>query len=464
MSFDSLGYLLFLPLIVAAYRLCPAKMRWCVLLAGSYFFYMQWNAELVWLIFGVTALTWAAGLLVEQLTEQRARRILTGVTAACCMGLLGYFKYFTFLTESLSALSVWLGGGAFRTWEIILPVGVSFYTFQAMSYVLDVGRGRLRAERHFGYYALYVSFFPQLVAGPIERTENLLPQLRAHKNPSREDMRQGVRLLLSGFFRKVVIADFAGTFVERIYSLSAPDGAAVCIATMLFAIQIYCDFSGYSEIAAGSARFLGVKLMRNFERPYLSGSIREFWRRWHISLTTWFTDYVYIPLGGSRRGLGRQLGATLIVFALSGLWHGAAWTFVVWGLMHGAAMCAEVLIRRTRARNMIGRGFGRAAMLAFVCLTWIFFRSESMTQAWMLCGRLFSAWDWNAALAQLGMTASDGVRIALTAMMFPALHRLSLTDGREGDMTYVLFVLTIALAWLVRLENHAVSAFIYFQF
>jgi len=401
---------------------------------------------------------------MECLTDVRRKRMLMGASALVCMGLLGYFKYFTFLSESLSAISVWLGGGAFRTWDVILPVGVSFYTFQAMSYVIDVYRGRLKAEKHFGYYALYVSFFPQLVAGPIERTENLLPQLKAHKNPDREDMRQGVRLLLSGFFRKVVIADFAGQFVERVYSLSMPDGASVCIATMLFALQIYCDFSGYSEIAAGSARFLGVTLMRNFDRPYLAENIREFWRRWHISLTTWFTDYVYIPMGGSRRGLARQMAATMTVFALSGLWHGAAWTFVVWGLMHGAAMCAEILLRRRRVPNAAVKLFCRAGTLAFVCLTWIFFRAESLPHAFELCSRLFTAWDWRAALAQLNMTAADAVRLVLTLAMFPALHRLSLTEEREGDMTYVLFALAIALAWLVRLESHAVSAFIYFQF
>ncbi len=464
MSFDSLGYLLFLPLIAAAYRLCPPKSRWCVLLAGSYFFYMQWNAELAWLIFGVTVFTWGAGRWMECLTDARQKRMLMGASALVCMGLLGYFKYFTFLSESLSAVSVWLGGGAFRTWDVILPVGVSFYTFQAMSYVIDVYRGRLKAEKHFGYYALYVSFFPQLVAGPIERTENLLPQLKAHKNPDREDMRQGVRLLLSGFFRKVVIADFAGQFVERVYSLSVPDGASVCIATMLFALQIYCDFSGYSEIAAGSARFLGVRLMRNFDRPYLAENIREFWRRWHISLTTWFTDYVYIPMGGSRRGLARQMAATMTVFAFSGLWHGAAWTFVVWGLMHGAAMCAEILLRRRRVQSTVSKMFRRVSTLAFVCLAWIFFRAESLPHAFMLCSRLFTAWDWQAALAQLNMTAADAVRLVLTLAMFPALHRLSLTEEREGDMTYVLFALAIALAWLVRLESHAVSAFIYFQF
>ncbi len=464
MSFDSIEYLIFLPLIAAAYRICPKRWRWCVLLIASYFFYMRWNAALSVLIFGVTLVTWGAGRLIERTESRRLRRAFMGIGAAACMGLLVYFKYFTFLMESVSALCAWMGGGSFEVWEVILPVGVSFYTFQALSYVADVYRGELEAERHFGYYALYVSFFPQLVAGPIERTGRLLPQLRRSDDPSREDMRQGVRLLLSGFFRKVVIADFAGSFVERVYALPAADGAAVCIATLLFAVQIYCDFCGYSEIAAGSARFLGVKLMRNFDRPYLARSIREFWRRWHISLTTWFTDYVYIPLGGSRRGMGRQIAATMIVFALSGLWHGAAWTFAVWGLLHGVMMCADVLLRSKRHESRAAGFFGWLITMCAVCLTWIFFRAQSLPQAFEFVRRLFSPWDIAAARQLLEMSVRDVMRLVLSLSMLPMLHRLSLEGEKESDMTYVLLLIAIAIAWLVRLESSAVSMFIYFQF
>ncbi len=465
MSFDSLGYLIFLPLVAAAYRICGKRQRWCVLLIASYFFYMQWNVQLSALIFGVTIVTWSAGIGMSRLSDVRGRRALLAASVVVCIGLLGYFKYFTFLMESVSALSVCLGGKAFEVWEIILPVGVSFYTFQAMSYVVDVYRGDLETEKHFGYYALYVSFFPQLVAGPIERTGRLLPQLRQSADPTNEDIRQGMRLLLSGFFRKVVIADFAGGFVERVYALSAADGAAVCIATLLFAVQIYCDFSGYSEIAAGSARLFGIKLMRNFDRPYGACSIREFWRRWHISLSTWFTDYVYIPMGGSRRGKLCQLAATAAVFLLSGLWHGAAWTFVVWGLAHAVLMCADVLLRPVvRQESRAAKAVGWLLTMCAVCVTWIFFRAQSLPQAFVFIRELFSAWNLTDAFSQLSFTLTDGVRLVLSVMMFPALHRLSVEDGRERDMTYVLFVIAIAIAWLIRLQNHAVSAFIYFQF
>lgn len=465
MSFDSLQYLIFLPVTALLYRLCPGRRRWALLLAASYYFYMQWNVSLSLLILGVTAQTWLAGLLLSRLKTKRQRQWCVGISMAVCFGLLGYFKYFGFLSRSLSAAVAALGGSPWQTWDVILPVGISFFTFQALSYVVDVYRGDLPPEKHFGYYALYVSFFPQLVAGPIERATNLLPQLRRHADATGEDVRQGLRLLLSGLFRKVVVADFAGVFVERIYSLSAPDGAAVCIATLLFALQIYCDFAGYSEIAAGSARLMGFTLMRNFDRPYLAGSLREFWRRWHISLSTWFSDYVYIPLGGSRRGIRRQLLATMAVFILSGLWHGAAWTFVVWGVLHGLMMGAGILLRRPDAPRRRGmRLLSWAGTFSLVCFTWIFFRAESLQHAGLLIGRLFSPWSPADALAQLAWTAADTCRLLLTLAVLPLMHRLSLPDEREGDMTCVLLIIVIALAWLVRLESDVVSAFIYFQF
>jgi len=362
------------------------------------------------------------------------QRLFLALDMIVCLGLLGYYKYAGFLTESLSALWQLLGGQGFDAWAVILPVGVSFYTFQAMSYVVDVYRGDLAVERHFGYFALYVSFFPQLVAGPIERATSLLPQLRAHRNATAADARMGLRLLAAGFFRKVVAADFAARFVERVYALDAPDGLSVLAGTLLFALQIYCDFSGYSEIAAGSARLMGVRLMRNFDRPYLAASIREFWRRWHISLSTWFTDYVYIPLGGSRRGRARQILATLAVFALSGLWHGAAWTFVVWGLLHGAMMTADILLRDRLPKGRTGRLLMTAATFAAVTLTWIFFRAESLSHAEMLLHSLFSGWDASLAAAQLGMTAMDVLQIAGVLMLFPLLHRVTEEEKPVPDL------------------------------
>jgi len=464
LSFDSIEYLIFLPIVALLYRFTPGKWRWLPLLGASWFFYASWNAALTGLIIGVTAGSWGAGMLIARTDNRRTQRLLLAADVIVCLGLLCYFKYFGFLTESLSALSQMLGGRSFDAWAVILPVGVSFYTFQAMSYVVDVYRGDLTAERHFGYFALYVSFFPQLVAGPIERAARLLPQLRAHQIPSADDLRMGLRLLLTGLFRKVVAADFAARVVDHVYALDAPDGFAGLAGTMLFALQIYCDFSGYSEIAAGSARLMGVRLMRNFDRPYLAASIREFWRRWHISLSTWFTDYVYIPLGGSRRGRTRQILATLVVFALSGLWHGAAWTFVVWGLLHGAMMTAEILLRDRLPKGRTGRAAMTIGTFAAVSLTWVFFRAESLPHAGMLLTRLFSGWDIPLALTQLGMQMMDVLQLCGILALFPLLHHLSQEDKSAPDVWLVLLALAIGLGWLMRLESGTVNAFIYFQF
>lgn len=469
MSFDSLEFLLFLPLTVLLHWLCPSRWRWVVLLGASYLFYAWWDLRLSGLILAVTAVSWLAGLGLERTVRPGLRRLWLGATLTVSLGLLGYFKYFNFLGRTAAALGGLLGGGGtWEAWDIVLPVGVSFYTFQALSYVVDVYRGNLAAEGHFGYYALYISFFPQLVAGPIERAGTLLPQLRGERTLSREDLGAGCRLLLSGFFRKLAVADLCAPFVERVFSAPNPDGSAVAAGAVLFALQIYCDFAGYSEIAAGSARLLGVKLMRNFDRPYLAVGVRDFWRRWHISLTGWFTDYVYIPLGGSRRGLPRQIFATFVVFALSGLWHGAAWTFVLWGLLHGGYLAGELLLR-----NVFGTGevvgvkkwVLRALTFALVSFAWLFFRAESVGQALALAGALFSPWHLEAGAACLGMGMADLSALALTVFCLPALNRLTGEKGRETpDMTYVFLTLAAGLAWLIRLETGGDSAFIYFQF
>lgn len=465
MSFDSGAYLLFLPAAVLLHWLCPPRRRWAVLLASSLFFYASWSVPLTGLLLAQAGAAWLAGLAMGKWKRPALRRLALGLALAVCFGLLGYFKYFNFLAGGVAALL----GGTWSPWDIILPVGCSFYTFQAVSYVVDVYRGRLASERHPGYFTLYISFFPQLVAGPIERAGDLLPQLRAVRRLERRDMETGLRLLLCGFFRKVVIADFCGVFVTAVYSAPNPDGSAVFLATLLFAVQIYCDFAGYSEIAAGSARLLGVRLMRNFDRPYLARGFRDFWRRWHVSLGRWFTDYVYIPLGGNRKGLGRQLLAGLVVFALSGLWHGAEWSFVVWGLLHGALFASELLVRRAGldpAQTRAGRGLSAVLTFAAVTFGWIFFRADSLGHAAALLGRLFSPWNLNAGLACLGLTLTDGLRLALLLALLPGLERLGWggEENRPGHMTCVYAFLAVAVSWLIRLGSGGAGTFIYFQF
>ncbi len=467
MSFDSLTYAVFLPCVCLVHWLCPARHRWILLLIASYIFYGSWNIRLSLLIFIVTGCTWLAGLAMEKAERPPVRRCLLGFTVLFCLCVLGYFKYFNLLGNTFAMLT----GGSWQIREIILPAGISFYTFQAMSYVIDIYRRKTVAEKHFGYYALYISFFPQLVAGPIERAVDLIPQLRQDRKFHPEDAAAGLRLILSGFFRKLAVADLIAPFVDAVFRSQAPDGSAVMAAAVLFGLQIYCDFSGYSEIAAGSARLLGIRLMRNFDRPYCARNIREFWRRWHISLTVWFTDYVYIPLGGSRKGLLRQLLASSAVFALCGLWHGADWSFLVWGLLH-ACLMALYTVRRHFLKKALPEPVERFLTLAAVSFAWIFFRAGSMPHALSLLHRLFSVWH-PAAGAQLLLSApvrtvSPAVLLFLLAVLLPAVRRLpALTYGEStdtSDMAWAGILLAAAMALLIRMDSGVSNAFIYFQF
>ena len=467
MSFDTLSYLVFLPVVCLLHWLLPSRYRWLLLLLASYVFYASWHVELSLLIFGVTTVTWLAGLFISRTASLRIRRVILLCALTLCLGTLGYFKYLNLLGSSFAALT----GGAWRVRDIILPVGISFYTFQAMSYVIDVYRRKMEAERHFGYYALYISFFPQLVAGPIERADTLIAQLRRDRQFSSQDAVMGLRLILSGFFRKIVIADLAAPFVDAVYQASSPDGSAVLIGTVLFAVQIYCDFSGYSEIAAGSARLMGVRLMRNFDRSYGAENIRAFWRRWHISLTRWFTDYVYIPLGGNRRGLIRQIMAIYLVFALCGLWHGAEWSFLVWGLLHACFMVLYTLHRSFRPEKKENRSLGRILTLGAVCFAWIFFRAENLWHALGLIQRLFSVWDIRSGLELLMSASRHGVSApalgALGLMLLLTLNRLPvITDERkELPLTvWAAVLLALLLGMLIRADSGTANAFIYFQF
>ncbi|MCD8295362.1 MAG: MBOAT family protein [Clostridia bacterium] len=347
MSFNSLEFLIFLPIVVILYWIIPYKFRWILLLIASYYFYMSWNAWFVFLIAGTTLVSYLAAIFMERTQKKSWRRFWFAITIIVCLGALVFFKYFNFLIENvinfLNLFSMHLEGFAF---DIILPVGISFYTFQTLSYVIDVYRGNYKAEKHLGYYALFVSFFPQLVAGPIERPDHLIPQLRERHYLNSDDFSAGLRMLLTGFFRKCVIADMCAIYVDSVFSqLDSATSLAIFCGGALFLLQMYNDFAGYSEIAAGAARMMGIKLMRNFDRPFLATSVSEFFRRWHISLTQWFTDYVYIPLGGNRKGVARRILNTIIVFFLCGLWHGASWTYVIWGILCGLYMGIESIVK-----------------------------------------------------------------------------------------------------------------------
>ena len=336
MLFNSFQFLVFFPIVVTVFFALPDRARKVFLLIASYYFYMCWRPAYIAVIWFITLLDYFAGIMIEDATEERSRRFFLGLSIVGNFGLLFVFKYFDFFGGSLSQALRPLGLFDIPTLHFLLPIGLSFHTFQAVSYTIEVYRRRVPAEHNLLDYALYVSFFPQMVAGPIERPYHLLPQFKTPKRVEFASVRYGLELAMWGFFKKVVIADRVAALVNMVYrSPRTFSGPILTLATIFFSIQIYCDFSGYSDIAIGCARIMGFDLMTNFRQPYFSQSIEEFWHRWHISLSTWFRDYLYIPLGGNRVSTPRWCANLLVVFTVSGLWHGANWTFVAWGAVHG---------------------------------------------------------------------------------------------------------------------------------
>ena len=401
MLFNSIDFLIFLPIVLVIYYIIPMKYKHIWLLISSYYFYMCWNAKYVLLIFVSTVITYLSGILIDKVEKTwpdvndigKYKKLILALSFVSNLGILFYFKYINFtldiVTRVLSKVNISMNVPVF---DVILPVGISFYTFQALSYSVDVYRGEVAPEHDFFRYALFVSFFPQLVAGPIERSKNLLTQLREPRKFDFGYAFDGILLMLWGFFLKIVLADRIAIFVDTVYGdCEHYQGIYLIVATVLFAVQIYCDFSGYSSIAMGTAKLLGIELMDNFNAPYLSTSVADFWRRWHISLTSWFKDYLYIPLGGSKKGSLRKYFNKMIVFMLSGLWHGAQLTFVVWGAINGLyQVIGEILMPiRKKVSDIIGinrnsEGFyalSALATFALVDFTWIFFRADSLGRA-----------------------------------------------------------------------------------
>ena len=414
MLFNSGQFLVFFPVVCALYFALPHRYRWLWLLLASCYFYMAFIPAYLLILLGVIAIDFTAGLLIEK-SQGRRRRALLVISLISNLGLLGIFKYFNFANGNLASLAALIDWNyPIQGLEIVLPIGLSFHTFQSMSYTIEVYRGRQPAERHLGIFALYVMFFPQLVAGPIERPQNLLPQLHAPHAFEYQRVTDGLKLMVWGLFKKVVIADRLALLVDQVYNAPTRyEGPSLVVATIFFAYQIYCDFSGYSDMAIGVAKVLGIDLMKNFNRPYAAGSIADFWRRWHISLSTWFRDYVYIPLGGNRVGRGRWQLNLLVTFLLSGLWHGANWTFVLWGALHGFFLVAANLTAESRARLGARLGAQRFPRLlhalqvtgtfALVCFAWIFFRAVSLSDALYVVSHLFTGYD--ALLDQAALSA-----------------------------------------------------------
>ncbi|MFA6829841.1 MAG: MBOAT family O-acyltransferase, partial [Bacilli bacterium] len=439
MTFNSIHFLIFLPIVILLYWLVPHKFRWVILLIASYYFYMSWNPQLVFLILGTTAVSYFSGILIEKAEKKSTKKLVMAVGVLICLGVLIFFKYSNFLMQSVyDFLNLFGMDLSYTALKLILPVGISFYTFQTLSYIIDVYRGTFKAERHFGYYALFVSYFPQLVAGPIERPGTLIPQLKEEHFLNKDDFLCGMRIMLLGFFRKCVISDIVGIFVKNAFAnLDNANSLSMMVTGLLFLIQIYCDFAGYSEIATGVARMMGVKLTRNFDRPFLSQGFGEFFRRWHITLGRWLADYVYIPLGGNRKGTIRKELNMMIVFIVCGLWHGASWNYALWGLYLGVFICLEDVLVKPFLKYLGSKGVNIKGglivwtrriitMILFIPASLIF-AAEDVSQIGQIYAKLFhfealNAVYFNNFTSCLGLTAMGGIFLAIALISLPIAY------------------------------------------
>ena len=427
MVFNSVDFLIFFPIVLFVYFLIPRKVRYIWLLITSYYFYMSWNPKYAILIAVSTVITYASGVLMGRLgtgsqeTIKEKKKWIVAISFITNIGILFFFKYFDFVlvyvNQVLDAFHIQM---IQKPFDVLLPVGISFYTFQALSYTMDVYRGDMEPERNIFKYALFVSFFPQLVAGPIERSTNLMKQVQqVHTFHlwNYERITGGLALMLWGYFMKMVIADRLAILVDFVFgNYSQFGGVILLVAAIFFAFQIYCDFGSYSLIAMGSAKIMGFSLMENFNTPYFSQSIKEFWRRWHISLSGWFRDYLYIPLGGNRKGRGRKYLNLMITFLVSGLWHGANFTFIVWGGLHGLYQIIGDLMEPVRKRYIkkeilpyrLCRGIITFALVDFA---WIFFRSNSLRDSALFIWNMIRYMDfsllWNGSLYTLGLNQTE---------------------------------------------------------
>lgn len=470
MIFNSLVFWVFFAVVYGLYRVLPHRGQNVLLLVSSYFFYGWWDWRFLSLIFISTVVDYWAGLAMERAGEnERRRRIAMWVSVATNLGILGFFKYFNFFADNLVVLLQTIGVTTpIRHLNIILPVGISFYTFQTMSYTLDIYRGQLRPTRRFLDFAAFVSFFPQLVAGPIERAAKLLPQIQNPRVISRADMQSGTWLVFWGLFKKCVIADNLAVLVDGVFGAEAATGATALLALYAFAFQIYCDFSGYTDIARGVSRWMGIELMLNFNNPYFAVNPKEFWARWHMSLSSWLRDYLYISLGGNRRGGRRRYVNLMLTMVLGGLWHGAAWTFVVWGAFHGFLLVVyHAWTARFAKQSGVESGrwlwLRRVLMFHIVCLGWLFFRSASLTQAGHMLQLMATDFAWNVQATNL--------LVALVLFCLPlwVVQSLQVASGRLTAPTEMSLLPRVALyailiLMFVALGNTGGGAFIYFQF
>lgn len=477
MLFNSFEFLLFFPIVTLLYFAIPHKFRWLHLLIASCVFYAFFIPEYILILFFTIIIDYFAGIWIDQ-SQGIKRKWALVMSLVANIGVLAAFKYPNFIIENYNAIAYRLGtGSSFDILNIILPIGLSFHTFQAMSYTIEVYRGNFPPERNFGIYALYVMFYPQLVAGPIERPQNVLHQFYEKHIFKYENVVSGLRLMLWGMFKKVVIADRLGLFVDKVYNNPIDyQGLPLIVATVFFAFQIYCDFSGYSDIALGSARVMGFNLMKNFDRPYLSKSISEFWRRWHISLSTWFRDYLYIPLGGNRVSKARNYFNLFVVFMVSGLWHGASWHYVIWGALHGIYLIFGQITGKIQEKffkilkfqfliNIIN-GLITFGLVAFA---WIFFRANTNRDAVYIAKNLFkkNSHSFSQILEMIGQNDLIILIISMFILEFVQWKQRNQSIGNLVEslprwQKWGIYYSILALIICFGIYNK--TQFIYFQF
>lgn len=485
MLFNSIDFLIFFPIVVLLFFVIPKNWKSIWLLTASYYFYMSWHPEYAVLIGVSTIITYISGILIENAATMTRKKTVVAFSLASNLGILAIFKYADFVIASLSSLMSFMGFSTIdRKLDLLLPVGISFYTFQALSYTIDVYRGNIEAEKNIINYALFVSFFPQLVAGPIERSGNLLRQIQNIKEIkvwNYKRIKDGLLLMLWGIFQKIVIADRASMVVNQVFNNYQSYGLfELTLAAILFAFQIYCDFGGYTNIARGAAEVMGFSLMDNFCQPYFATSIKDFWRRWHISLTSWFTDYLYIPLGGNRKGIVRKYVNIWIVFGVSGLWHGASWHFVAWGMIHAVYQIVGdikkkilekfgIIISTDRLSAKIWKGI---VTFALVDIAWVFFAADSIHHALRIFEQMFkciktSGWA-------IGLNRGNWIILALSIVVLfivDILHENGKRISKLLDLQKIWFkyLIWLGLIWgIIMLGIYGVgydtSQFIYFQF
>ena len=472
MLFNSIQFLLFFPAVCVIYFCIPAgrvRLRNAFLLLASYYFYMNWEPAYALLLLGSTAITYLCALGMAGCHSSRPRKTFLWAGIMLNLLVLFLFKYYGFASELAESLLSAAGlRHSFPRFGLLLPVGISFYVFQALGYTADVYRGQVRAERDFLTYALFVSFFPQLVAGPIERSARMLPQFAEAHRPDYGRMLSGARLMAWGYFTKLVVADRCGLYVDAVFNhVSMHNGGDCLLASLLFPFQIYGDFAGYSLIAIGTARVLGFRLCENFRRPYFASSVGEFWHRWHVSLSTWFRDYVYIPLGGNRAGRTRQYANLMVTFLLSGLWHGASLTFVAWGGLHGLLLCIEKALGvgdgRRRQRWLLPR---RLLTFVLVALLWVPFRAATLGDAWLVVERMVGS----PSLPDLSFAMFTEVTAAMAAIGVLMLREVADERGwrpsflRRHPAAFTHAYIVVLACTILLLGVLGGDQFIYFQF